>query len=148
MSYNRRPSFRERLAKFMYGRYGTDQLGRLMMWVCVGLVVINLFVGSVIISVAELILLVIYTFRIMSRNHERRRKENEVYLRITGRIGSFFSLRRSRWRDRKTHVYKKCPSCKKVLRLPREPGRHTVRCPMCQNRFDIKIRGKVKKNQQ
>ena len=35
---------------------------------------------------------------------------------------------------------KKCVFCKKVLRLPRIKGSHTVRCPCCDRRFDMTIK--------
>jgi hypothetical protein len=37
----------------MMGRYGSDALGRLIMWVSVALVILNVFVGSLIISLIE-----------------------------------------------------------------------------------------------
>lgn len=35
--------------------------------------------------------------------------------------------------------YATCPNCKATLRLPRQRGKHTVRCPRCNNRFGINI---------
>lgn len=49
------------------------------------------------------------------------------------------NLQESKRRDRKTHVYVKCPSCQNNLRLPKEKGKHIVVCPCCKNRFKIKI---------
>ena len=122
------------------GRYGSDALGRLIMWVSVALVILNVFVGSVIISIIETALVIYAIFRIMSRNITARAAENQAYLKLLGKIRGFFSLKRSKWRDRKTHVFRKCPSCKNQLRLPRERGRHTVHCPCCHTRFETKIR--------
>ena len=138
MNRNRIP-FRERLARFMMGRYGIDELYRLLLWVSVGLIVLNIFIGSWIISAAELLILIWATFRAMSRNIYKRRRENELYMKIASKISAPFKMMKNKWRDRKTHVYKKCPSCKSNLRLPKEKGEHTVRCPRCSNRFDIKI---------
>ena len=45
-----------------------------------------------------------------------------------------------RIRDRKTHVYRRCPVCKNVLRLPREVGDHGVNCPVCHGHFSVKIK--------
>ena len=35
--------------------------------------------------------------------------------------------------------YQKCPNCKRVLKLRKIKGTHTVKCPVCANHFNIKI---------
>ena len=45
-----------------------------------------------------------------------------------------------RIRDRKTHVYRSCPVCKSVLRLPRTSGEHGVNCPACHGHFMVRIK--------
>ena len=37
-------------------------------------------------------------------------------------------------------MYKKCIHCKTVLRLPLKKGVHTVKCPNCKKRFEVKCR--------
>ena len=49
-------------------------------------------------------------------------------------------LCRNRWRDRKTHVYHRCPHCRAMLRLPRRPGFHGVTCPRCSRHFDMTVK--------
>ncbi len=123
----------------MYGRYGYDTLGKTLLWVYLGVViaytVFSIFIDSAIIYVFYLLLssaLVVYTiWRAMSRSIAKRRAENEKFC-------GFFRLRRNKWRDRKTHVYRKCKHCKAVLRLPKARGKHTVVCPRCKNRFDVR----------
>ncbi len=39
----------------------------------------------------------------------------------------------------KYHVYRICPGCKANIRLPKEKGQHSVRCPGCGTLFDVKI---------
>ena len=124
--------------RFFYGRYGTDTLNKVLLFVYIGLVivhtVVSLFVDSVIFSLVYLILavgLIIAIFsRMFSRKIDARRRENEKFC-------GFFRLRRNKFRDRKTHVYKKCPACRAVLRLPKARGRHPVVCPRCQHRFFV-----------
>ena len=138
-NYNRRPSFRERVAAFMAGRYGIDRLYYFLLAICFILIVINLFVGSIIISIIESALFAYAIFRVMSRNIYKRQQENEKFIKYADKPKQFFKLQKCKNRDRKTHVYKKCPSCKNNLRLPREKGKHTVVCPCCKTRFDVKI---------
>ena len=138
--YGNRGGFRGWLYRFMAGRYGVDLFGRILMWVCIALVVINLFVGSIWIGLIETAIMCYAIFRIMSRNINARVRENAFWLRLAGKFRNRRALSRAKRRDRATHVYKRCPSCKNTLRLPRQKGPHTVRCPRCQHLFDIKIR--------
>lgn len=131
--------FRMKLAQFMYGRYGVDRLYHVLMWTAIILMLVNLFVGSLILSIVELVVLFWAIFRFFSRNIYRRQRENQALLRVMGKIGGFFKLWKARFRDRKTHVFRKCPTCHNRLRLPRVKGSHTVNCPCCHNRFDVKI---------
>ena len=126
--------------RFMYGRYGNDKLNNALLWSYAALIiaymVVFLFVEeNPFVYLAYLLLswALIGTaiFRALSRNIAKRRQENEKF---TG----FFKLMKNKHRDRKTHVYRKCPACRAVLRLPKAKGRHTVVCPRCKNRFEVK----------
>lgn len=130
---------RERLYRFMQGRYGSDKLNNFLLAIYFILFLINLFAGVVIISFIELVLIIVMFWRMLSRNIYKRRIENEKYLRFIKKPKNFFALTKSRIRDRKTHVYKTCPACKSVLRLPKQKGKHTAVCPRCERRFDVKI---------
>lgn len=138
--YGRGGGFRERLARFMSGRYGQDELGKFLLWLWIGLVIANLFLELWVISLIELGVCIWSIFRIMSRNIYKRQAENRFYIKAIGKISAPFKMLKNKWRDRDTHVYKKCPSCKSTLRLPRVSGDHTVRCPRCSERFDVKIK--------
>ena len=132
MGNNRRPSFKERVAAFMAGRYGVDRLYYFLLAICSILIVINLFANSFIISLIETALFIYAIFRVMSKNVYKRQLENEKFMKLLEKPKSFINLQKCKKRDKKTHVYKKCPSCKNNLRLPREKGEHTVVCPCCK----------------
>ena len=138
-TYKQKRPFRERVAIFMYGRNGFDNLCNFIWTLCIILIVVNLFVRSLIINAVETALMVYTIFRFMSKNVYKRQRENATYLKLKKKFTGPFKLLRNKWRDRKTHVYKKCKKCKNVLRLPKVKGKHTVNCPCCHNRFDVKI---------
>jgi len=136
--------FKNKLYRFMYGRYGNDALNKFLLWVYVAWIVICMIVSLFIPSdnkfsiwfslfywVSSLALAIWIFSRSFSRNIPARRKENEKFC-------NFFRLRKNKRRDRKTHVYRKCPECKAVLRLPKSKGKHFVVCPRCKNRFKVK----------
>ena len=125
----------------MAGRYGTDALYTVILTVCIILAVVNLFVRSWVIWLAMLLLAAWATFRAMSRNIYKRSKENQFILKIKNSVVFFFNTGIKRFKERKTHVYKKCPQCKAQLRLPRKKGKLKVRCPKCGHSFEIKIKG-------
>jgi uncharacterized C2H2 Zn-finger protein len=97
--------------------------------------IVSIFVRSIWFSLFYYVVasaLVVWMFsRMFSRNIAARKRENDKFC-------GFFKLRRNKFRDRKTHVYRKCPSCKAVLRLPKAKGKHFVVCPRCKNRFEVK----------
>lgn len=135
--------FREKLARFFYGRYityGFDQFGIMLLIVCITLSVLNLFLGSIVIQLLEYFILGFCFFRLFSKNIAARQRENAKFIGIKGRFTGFFKNKKRRFDDRHTHVYKKCPSCKATLRLPKKRGQHTVCCPKCSNNFKVRVR--------
>ena len=131
--------FRDRLYRFLYGRYGMDELYKVLLLIFIVGFIANIFVGSLIFSIVLWLIWGFALFRMFSRNIAARRRENGVYLRFKGKITRFFSLRLRKWRERKTHVFKKCPHCKATVRLPRVKGKHGVNCPKCRRHFEVKI---------
>ncbi len=129
----------ERLYRFMAGRNGNDSLGNALIVLYLALFILNIFIGSPIISILILVIMGYEIFRMLSRNIYARQKENRAWLKVWGKFKGFFKMIRNRFRDRKTHVYRKCPACKNNLRLPKKKGKHTVNCPCCHKRFEVKI---------
>ena len=68
----------------------------------------------------------------MSKNFEARRKELNWYLRVSEKPRAEIKLLGNKIRDRKTHKYFKCKSCKTVLRVPKGRGKIEVTCPKCK----------------
>lgn len=131
--------FRYKLMHFMSGRNGPDELFAVMLVLSVCLSAANVFVRSLILQAAVYIILLAVLFRCFSRNIERRRNENNRFLSAM----SFFKRKRSFYRQKKAdkcHIYKKCPYCGAVLRLPRRIGVHTTVCPKCGREFTVKVR--------
>lgn len=129
---------KSKLYRFMYGRYGTDTLGNVLLVTYFVILLLHTFVsffwGNVWVDAAVWLvssaLAITVIWRMFSCKIAKRRQENEKFC-------GFFRLRKNKIRDRKTHVYRKCPKCKAVLRLPRAKGKHTVVCPRCKNRFNV-----------
>lgn len=137
-----------RFINFMYGRYGRDNLGNFLFFSSIIFMLTGAIFRSYILYLIAVALAAWNIFRSFSRKTERRRKENQIYLNVRSNAAKYsgisfliskFKAMKLRLRDRKTHVYQKCPYCKNTLRLKKIKGRHTVNCPCCRQKFDIKI---------
>lgn len=120
----------------MQGRYGTDKFSFALLFLYFILAVANAFIGTPIIVLIQYALIFYIFFRILSRNHAARKRENDAFLRVFGKPIDAVKRKAAELKD-STKVYKTCPKCKARLRLARRRGRHTVRCPRCQNEFKI-----------
>ncbi|OLA35277.1 MAG: hypothetical protein BHW38_00925 [Firmicutes bacterium CAG:321_26_22] len=129
--------FGDRYIKFMKDRYGVDELYKFLLLICFVLLVINTFISNNVIRLFEVLLIVIIFYRYMSKNIKLRKKENDKYLEIKNKIIKLFDYNKKKYKDRNTHMYKKCPKCKQKIRLPLKKGKHTVKCPNCGNKFDV-----------
>lgn len=123
---------------FMSGRYGTDELSRFMLAVCLVLLVINIFTGVQGVYLIALVLLGVCYFRMFSRNYVKRSEENRKYLDTVWKIKNWFLKKKNRIIQSKDfHIYK-CPSCGQKIRIPRGKGKICITCPKCRNQFEKK----------
>lgn len=130
---------KEKFIRFMYGRNGVDALNKFIFFLYIVTFIVYLFVQHYSVLIIEGVLLLIYIYRTFSKKLYVRQKENQIYLNIINAIKRPFLRLFHRIRDRKTHVYKKCPNCKRILKLRKIKGSHKVKCPICSHHFDIKI---------
>lgn len=117
--------------RFMYGRYGSDQLNLVLILSVLVLSLLNnllyVFLGS---NFLYGLLSFLYTcvacfavYRIFSRNIPLRQMENQKWLNLWARL-----------KDR-NHRYFHCPHCKQCVRVPRHKGKISIRCPRCGEKF-------------
>lgn len=135
--------FGMKLARFMYGRYGIDETYYFlnMLWFLLFLLGV-IFSGwaRILFNIAALFIFAFSFFRVMSKNHDRRRKENAWLRKLSIKSHEASKLRKNKKRDKDTHIYIKCKKCHAVLRLPKIPGEHGVTCPKCKYKFNLKVR--------
>ncbi len=138
--------FRDSLMRFFRGRYGVDELNKFLFVVYVviylALFIAELFVKHPVMLIFHLLLTVMTVIlfaRMLSRSIYKRQAENRKYLALRDKLLGWFRLQKNKYRDRKTHVYRKCPDCKAVLRLKKVKGEHRAACPRCAKSFDVYI---------
>lgn len=127
--------FKERLQRFMYGRYGIDGLGNFIIWTAVALMILSWFIPGPVLGTVSLVLLFWGYFRMFSRNVQKRYQENCVYYRYVNKVKDFFKKQKSYMQQRKTHHIYKCPQCKQKIRIPKGKGRVAITCKRCGTEF-------------
>ena len=131
-------NFINKLTKFMYGRYGIDELYYFLLIICLIIIILNIFIKSSILTLIEFIILILATFRYLSKNISKRKKENKRYLYIKDKIINYFKYQKRKYNDSNNHMYKKLTKCKQKIRLTLKKGKHTVKCPNCSHKFEVK----------
>lgn len=123
-----------RYSIFMQGRYGYDEFGRFLIFTAFVLTLLAYIPYLKILSLFGVAVLIYYLFRMYSKNHTARRMELNRYFVISGKVKKEIRLIKSKWRDKKTHVYFKCKTCGAIVRVPKNKGEIEVTCPRCRAR--------------
>ena len=126
---------RNAIQRFMYGRYGTDQLNLALLILYLVLYLVSALFRLEILYWLSLAVLFLLLFRTLSRNAARRRAENAKFLQVAGPVIRWLRFQRTAHRD-KEHRYFKCPNCGQQLRVPRGKGKITVTCRSCGASFE------------
>lgn len=126
---------REKLQRFMIGRYGVDAFSKFLLGVVVALWAINLFANSRMLYSWALLLMIYAYFRMFSKNTGKRYQENVKFLQIKNKIVSRSKSEQSQLKQRKTHHIYRCPTCRQKIRIPRGKGRICITCPKCKTEF-------------
>ena len=129
---------KERLAIFMQGRHGPDNLG--MFTLLSGLVssLLGSFTGIGLFSLVGFALYVTTVFRMLSRNNTKRIEENRKYIDLTSNWKLKSSQFIKRMKNSKDYKYFKCPNCKVLLRMKRGSGERDITCVRCGHQFKQK----------
>ena len=141
-------SFKEKLFRFMQGRYGTDQLNKALNAAALIGLVASLIVsfasgtsraGSIISTVLWIVSIAMMgftLFRSFSRNIPARRAENEWYrLHIAAPFTKKKNEAKARAAGAATHRFFKCPKCGQTVRVPKGKGKIKITCPKCGEQF-------------
>lgn len=133
--------YKYKIYEFMRGRYGIDTLGRRIQILTIIFLVISLILrlsglGAYnTFNYLALIGILIYTYRMMSKNRTRMALQNQKYLALEKNFLSSLQKIKRRLSFDKDYKYFSCPVCKTELRLPKGKGKLRVICPKCKNEF-------------
>ena len=138
---------RYKLAGFMQGRNGMDDLAKaesglifalLIVSVILSLLPINpagVAVALLVLEVTWIALFVHMYFRMFSKNLTKRYAENQKYCNWRYRMVVKRSQKKKEWAQRGTHKFCRCPQCRQKVRVPKGRGKICITCPKCRTEF-------------
>ncbi len=126
---------KEKLYRFMQGRYGIDEFSRLLATIGLVFILLSSFLNQSFLYIIGFLIFVYGYYRVFSKNYPKRYKENQKYLFYINKIKDFFRTKKNVADIRKTHHVYRCPNCKRKIKIPRGKGRIEVTCPICQTKF-------------
>ncbi len=116
----------EKFRKFMVGRYGIDELGKTIMNVLMGLILVSFFVRFHFLRLIIWVGIFYMFYRMFSKDISARYQENQKFLA---------------WKQNKINrasspdkIYQ-CPKCGQKVRVPKGKGKIAIRCPKCNHEF-------------
>ena len=123
------------MARFMYGRNGSDQLNMALLVVYLALWVVQMllrkfWIAQLALEVLTLAVMIVFIYRAFSRNLPKRRAENAKFLNWWYPVKNRISAARQRSQD-KEHKYFTCKNCKTICRVPAGKGKVEITCPKC-----------------
>lgn len=123
------------LRKWMYGRYGVDQLtmGLLILSIVLGFIFIPFH--NILLQICSYVPIGIAYYRICSKQIYKRQQENNRFLHYYLPIKKRCLIFARRIKECRTHKYFKCPKCGQTLRVPRGKGNLAITCPKCHTTF-------------
>lgn len=127
--------FRERMTKFMYGRYGTDELSKVYLVLAIACLAVHLITRFSPMYLAGMALLIYGLYRSFSRNTAKMSAQNQKYM--TWRYKRIVKLNQAKkqWAERKEYRFYRCPDCNQKVRVPRGRGKIAITCPKCKTEF-------------
>ena len=126
---------KERMQRFMAGRYGNDQLNQFFFIVAIISMVLEIITRQSLFYTLTLVLLILAYVRVFSRNINKRYEENMKFLQKKDMILNKFCKQKYYAAQRRNfHIYT-CPQCKQKIRIPKGKGKIRITCPKCRTSF-------------
>ena len=126
---------KERMQRFMAGRYGNDQLNQFIFIVAIISMVLEITTRQSLFYTLTLVLLILAYVRVFSRNINKRYEENMKFLQKKDAILNKFRKQKYYAAQRRnSHIYT-CPQCKQKIRIPKGKGKISITCPKCRTSF-------------
>jgi len=118
----------KKLNEFLKGRYGLDDLGRVLVAASSIVCILGIILKNELIAYLSILGFIFAIYRIMSQQHWERRNENRIYI-------SYTKLWKLRYENRKYSRIYMCKRCGKYIRVPRGKGKIQITCTSCGDKI-------------
>ena len=126
---------RNRLQRFMAGRYGVDKMNQVLSVCSLILIVFGIFFKVSLLYWVGLAGIIYIYFRMLSKDIPRRYAENQAFLQQYYRLTGWFTGKKQSMERNKGYRIYKCPQCRQKVRVPKGKGKISIHCPKCSNDF-------------
>lgn len=130
--------WQKKLADWLQGRQGPDDLAVFSVNLAIVVVLVNLFLHMSWLGIVALLLVAYAMFRIQSKNLGARARENEKFLKLLGPARPWVQNPSAAWSELRAYKHVRCASCKQKVRVPRGKGKLRVTCPKCRTKFEVR----------
>lgn len=117
---------KDKIRRWFTGRYGIDDLGKLLLWVSIIFYVTGQLLGSMLCVSLSSVTAIMFCYRFLSRQIYERSEENLKYTR-------YVKSWKLKYQYRKTAKIYMCPQCGKMIRVPKGKGKIQITCPNCSH---------------
>ena len=114
---------REKIQRFMIGRYGADELAKAQSIAALVLLFLSMFSRLGIFYWLAIALMIYSTWRMFSKNISARYAENQKYLNYRYQMAVKWNRFKKHLAQRKNYRFYKCPQCKQKVRVPKGRGK-------------------------
>lgn len=132
---------RQDIREAMSHRNGLDELNNFLMLLGFVFVVIALFAHKWIFTLIGTVFIVLCYIRVFSKRIEKRKKENDYYMKYMGTVVKkceFLKLcirMKLKSIQDAEYVYFVCRDCGQIIRIPKGKNKVSIRCPKCSRTF-------------
>ena len=128
-------NFKNKLAYWMQGRYGNDELNNALYITFIVLWIVTLITKKPYFYWIGLVALGYSLYRSFSRDHLKRSNERLWFLKKLEQVKKLPKQLKQRWDQRNTHKFYRCSKCGVTIRVPKGKGQIEITCPKCGNKF-------------
>ncbi len=131
---------KDKLQKFMQGRYGLDALYHTLLLGAIACSLLSVLTRdsvtlSSLLGAGSMLMITWAIFRALSRKIEKRYLENLYYLEWLSSVRRRIRFKKEKLRQRKDYKFFVCPTCRTNLRVPKGKGQVNITCSKCGTRF-------------
>ncbi len=133
--------FREDMRDVMSRRCGLDELNNFIILIGFIFILISLFSPKWVFTLLGAFFVILCYVRVFSKKLDKRRKENDFYMRYMGRVVEVVRYIKLCVRMKvktikdEEYAYFVCSTCKQIVRVPKGKNKVNIRCPKCNMTF-------------